>query len=178
MLEPTGPLKLLDAGLDTNVQAGDEFNLFTFTGTLTSGSDTQLPAIDLDGDGVIGDGDLNLLLSAFGTAAFDLDGDGGAVDVEDLGVLLGAFGGQPGDITTVAIDATDPSVASWNTDAAVVKVDVGGGRVYLTGVVASGAGPLAAQSVPEPAALVLLLLGALGILPMLRRRVAPASCRC
>jgi len=49
---------------------------------------------DLDGDGVVGSGDLGALLAAWGSgdAAADLDGDG-VVGEADLGILLSAWGG-------------------------------------------------------------------------------------
>lgn len=47
---------------------------------------------DLDGDGVVGQGDLGLLLASFGfDGGGDIDGDGDT-DQADLGALLGAFG--------------------------------------------------------------------------------------
>lgn len=51
---------------------------------------------DLDGDGVVGGGDLGLLLSAWGTCAApccaaDLDASG-VIDGADLGIMLGAWG--------------------------------------------------------------------------------------
>ena len=49
---------------------------------------------DLDGDGLVGGGDLGLLLAAWGTGAADLDGDG-AVGGSDLGLMLAAFGACP-----------------------------------------------------------------------------------
>lgn len=53
--------------------------------------DAGAPSADLDGDGVIGGGDLALLLGAFGTgAAGDANGDG-ETDGEDLAILLGAW---------------------------------------------------------------------------------------
>ncbi len=53
----------------------------------------QCPA-DLDGDGVVGGGDLGVLLGAWGTASADLDDDG-LVDGSDLGIMLGAWGDCP-----------------------------------------------------------------------------------
>jgi len=54
-----------------------------------------LPALpeDLDGDGVVGSGDLGILLAAWGSSdpAADLDGDG-TVGSGDLGILLAAWG--------------------------------------------------------------------------------------
>jgi hypothetical protein len=49
---------------------------------------------DLDGDGVVGGGDLGTLLGAWGTAAGDLDDDG-LTDGSDLGIMLGAWGNCP-----------------------------------------------------------------------------------
>lgn len=49
---------------------------------------------DLDGDGVVGGGDLGVLLGAWGTASADLDDDG-LVDGSDLGIMLGAWGNCP-----------------------------------------------------------------------------------
>ena len=51
------------------------------------------PTGDLDGDGIVGGGDLGLLLVAWGgTGPADLDGDG-VVGGGDLGLLLAGFGG-------------------------------------------------------------------------------------
>ncbi len=50
------------------------------------------PRGDLDGDGIVGGGDLGLLLAGWGgTGPADLDGDG-TVGGSDLGLLLAAFG--------------------------------------------------------------------------------------
>jgi len=62
-----------------------------------SGTVTVTPVLtrpeDLDGDGVVGSGDLGILLAAWGSAdaAADLDGDG-AVGTGDLGILLAGWG--------------------------------------------------------------------------------------
>jgi len=62
-----------------------------------SGTVTVTPVLtrpeDLDGDGVVGSGDLGILLAAWGSAdaAADLDGDG-VVGSGDLGILLAAWG--------------------------------------------------------------------------------------
>lgn len=52
--------------------------------------ETVCPA-DLDGDGMIGAGDLAILLGAWGTTAADLTGDGNT-NAADLALLLGAWG--------------------------------------------------------------------------------------
>ena len=48
-------------------------------------------ALDLDGDGSIGAGDLSIMLGGFGTAEGDVDGNG-VTDARDLGFLLASFG--------------------------------------------------------------------------------------
>lgn len=48
-------------------------------------------ALDLDGDGSIGAGDLSILLGGFGTGEGDVDGNG-ITDARDLGFLLASFG--------------------------------------------------------------------------------------
>lgn len=53
----------------------------------------QCPA-DLDGDGVVGGGDLGILLGAWGATSADLNDDG-IVDGSDLGIMLGAWGNCP-----------------------------------------------------------------------------------
>jgi hypothetical protein len=44
---------------------------------------------DLNGDNTVNGADLGILLGAWGTLAYDLNGDGGPVAGGDLGVLLG-----------------------------------------------------------------------------------------
>jgi hypothetical protein len=53
----------------------------------------QCPA-DLDGDGLVGGGDLGILLGAWGSVDADLNDDG-IVDGNDLGIMLGAWGNCP-----------------------------------------------------------------------------------
>jgi hypothetical protein len=49
-----------------------------------------LPIIgDLDGNGIVNGADMGILLGAWGTLTYDLNGDGGPVGGSDLGVLLG-----------------------------------------------------------------------------------------
>ncbi len=61
-----------------------------FTMTVTAGADCPE---DLDGDGYVGQSDLGVLLSAYGTDdGGDIDGDGDT-DQADLGQLLAAYGG-------------------------------------------------------------------------------------
>jgi hypothetical protein len=61
-----------------------------------SGSGSSGPACpaDLDGDGIVGGGDLGLLLSGWGTSSGDVTGDGSS-DGKDLGVMLSAWGPCP-----------------------------------------------------------------------------------
>ncbi|MCH2145797.1 MAG: FAD-binding protein [Phycisphaerales bacterium] len=63
---------------------------------LVDGSDGACPA-DLDGDGLVGGGDLTTLLGVWGTAdpVADLDGDG-TISGGDLTALLGKWGPCPG----------------------------------------------------------------------------------
>ncbi len=145
--------------------ADGELTLFTFD---EFGNEPSRIA-DLVSNGVVDDADLNFLLSTLGDAGgpADIAPEGapdGIVDQADLDRLLEdfgwTFGGGPlGDVIIIG-----DVPAGW---VSAGKPTYQGTRVFLSGV-DTGAG-LAA--VPEPGTTVLLLLGVLGILPMLRRRM-------
>lgn len=48
---------------------------------------------DLNDDGQVDGADLGLLLSAWGTSKYDVDGNGDGIDGSDLGLMLSAWGG-------------------------------------------------------------------------------------
>ena len=72
-----------DLGAGSIVEAGvDDVRIY--------GANCVLPLIgDLDGNGSVNGADMGILLGAWGTLAYDLNGDGGPVGGSDLGVLLG-----------------------------------------------------------------------------------------
>ena len=57
---------------------------------------TTLCPADLDGNGSVNGADLGLLLSAWGSDTYDVDGNGDGVNGSDLGIMLGAWGGCSG----------------------------------------------------------------------------------
>ena len=72
-----------DLGAGSIVEAGvDDVRIY--------GANCVVPLIgDLDGNGSVNGADMGILLGAWGTLAYDLNGDGGPVGGSDLGVLLG-----------------------------------------------------------------------------------------
>ena len=74
-----------DTGTDSTVEAGvDDFSIDAYTCNLNN------PA-DLDNDGVVGGGDLGVMLSNWGgSGTGDLNGDG-VIGGDDLGRLLAAW---------------------------------------------------------------------------------------
>ena len=72
-----------DLGTGSIVEAGvDDVRIY--------GANCVVPLIgDLDGNGSVNGADMGILLGAWGTLAYDLNGDGGPVGGSDLGVLLG-----------------------------------------------------------------------------------------
>ena len=140
---------------------GGKLVLFTFDGFAAD----QPMIEDVTHDGVVNDADLNLLLSAFGTTAFDIDGDpdADAVETDDVEALLAVMGVQSGVGEITSANVTGPAGWSWGS----VRYNSAAGEVFLDNVTIPGG---LAAAVPEPGSLVLLLLGALGLLPGLRRR--------
>ena len=67
-------------------------------GTLTIDFEPIAPPCpaDLDGNGSVNGADLGLLLSAWGSDTYDVDGNGDGVNGSDLGIMLGAWGGCSG----------------------------------------------------------------------------------
>lgn len=144
---------------------------------------------DVNFDGAVNAGDIHLMQDAVAGGSlhefFDVDGDGGPADSDDLQTLFAFLGTGWGDINLDGrVDTDDASIllthfgkcsyswekADFNGD---YSVDTDDASILLenwTNVyVANGAEELQAASVPEPATLGLLVLGGLALIRRTRR---------
>jgi hypothetical protein len=156
------------AVLDDNTK----LTLITFTGDLGS-SDIAPLVWDFVDDDITSDSDLNYLLSAVndgsGPLWDDVNSRGGDDDGDlddELALLLIEFGTEAGNVLDEIDFAALP--LGWTGSPVVGRDAVDGttDRLYVTGIIV----PDTLSAVPEPGSLLLLVLGAFGLLPLLRRR--------
>ncbi|MCA9291404.1 MAG: VCBS repeat-containing protein, partial [Phycisphaerales bacterium] len=97
-------------GVEEALQVSSDLNLRIRVIVTEEGAGGGSPAEDLDGDGIVGPGDLAQLLAAWGTSDPDADLNGdGSVGADDLAQLLaawGATGGGPAEYTLEVLART------------------------------------------------------------------------
>ena len=153
-------LLITDLGLVAAFDEEAKLSLMTYEGVLIGGMSAGLE-YDLNYDGAVDDADLNMLLTDINNGA----------DPANLAGLMANFGltseaeADPSLLNNFTVDL---GTTGWVGTPEVRVENLGGGvaQIYLTGV----ASDAATAAVPEPSAIVLLLLGGLGVLPIIRRR--------
>lgn len=107
-------------------RAGLSLLVLAITASASAGGSTCIG--DLDNNGIVNGADLGLLLSAWGTPAFDPSGDGN-VDGTDLGIVLAAWGSCPAALEwTIVTQLTSTSTIALDPTGATVKTWTGGGQ--------------------------------------------------
>lgn len=109
-----------------NPCAGLPIVLLAITASASAGGSTCIG--DFDNNGIVNGADLGLLLSAWGTPAFDPSGDGN-VDGTDLGIVLAAWGSCPVALEwSIVTQLTSTSTIALDPTGATVKTWTGGGQ--------------------------------------------------